>query len=235
MKELSPEQLAKIAEPLPPEAITPHPRIAGLSAIKGIFVSERLNQVFGVGAWVVKTDLSSEITSAITVTNAGRERIEYTAIAKTIFTVPAHEIYYECIASSTNGDPGDAAKGATTDAITKIASWIGIGMDVYKGKHLTPITPTQPRAMRQEAPVAKKPATSTPAKQEAKADFEQRLGLQPTIDEVIETERLRENYRKLLQEYDSKGGRKPWPNSQDLTADRLTKGIEVLTSEIAAL
>ena len=135
MKPLSSEQLAKIAEPLPPEAIAAHPRMAGLSTIKGIFVTERLNQVFGVGAWVVKTDLSAPITTVHTTTNAGRERIEYTAVAKTIFTVPAHDIYYECIASSTNSDPGDAAKGATTDAITKIASWIGIGIDVYKGKH----------------------------------------------------------------------------------------------------
>jgi hypothetical protein len=43
MKPLSPEQLAKIAEPLPPEAIAAHPRMAGLSTIKGIFVTERLN------------------------------------------------------------------------------------------------------------------------------------------------------------------------------------------------
>ncbi|NDF99654.1 MAG: hypothetical protein EB101_12195, partial [Chitinophagia bacterium] len=89
MKTLTPEQLAKIAEPLPPESIAPHPTKDNLSTIKGIFVTERLNQVFGVGAWVVKTDLSSPITTVHTTTNAGRERIEYTAVAKTIFTVPA--------------------------------------------------------------------------------------------------------------------------------------------------
>lgn len=94
--------------------------------------------------------------------------------------------------------------------------------------------PEAKRAMRQQAPLKKVSAPSE-AEQEAKADFEQRLGLQPTIDEVIETERLRDRYKALLLDYHTKGGRKAWPNSQDLTADRLTKGIEVLTTEIASL
>ena len=55
--------------------------MAGLSTIKGIFVTERLNQVFGVGAWVVKTDLSAPIATVNTTTNAVRERIEYSAVA----------------------------------------------------------------------------------------------------------------------------------------------------------
>jgi hypothetical protein len=68
-------------------------------------------------------------------TSSGRERTEYTAILKTILEIPEYSIYYECIASSVNDDPGDACKGATTDAITKICSYIGIGIDVFKGRH----------------------------------------------------------------------------------------------------
>ena len=140
MKQLSKEQLDLIKKPLPREAVTQHPTKQNLSTIKAIYVTERLNDVFGVGKWKVKTDgvwddRTPMISEKTRTTQAGRERTEYTAILKTIFEVPEYDIYYECVASSTNDDMGDACKGATTDAITKICSYIGIGIDVFKGKH----------------------------------------------------------------------------------------------------
>ena len=212
MKPLSPEQLAKIAEPLPPEAIAAHPRMAGLSTIKGIFVTERLNQVFGVGAWVVKTDLSSPITTVHTTTNAGRERIEYTAVAKTIFTVSAHDIYYECIASSTNSDPGDAAKGATTDAITKIASWIGIGIDVYKGKH----------------GAAPKPANAN------LLDLNDKLGLVPEerFNNFIAAT-LRADFLKLVQKLPADQQERFMKDIDQMTPARFEKGIQFIQNQLS--
>jgi hypothetical protein len=52
-------------------------------------------------------------------------------------------VYYECYGGNDNGgaersknfDLGDAFKGATTDAITKIGSYLGIAIDVFKGQH----------------------------------------------------------------------------------------------------
>jgi hypothetical protein len=210
MKPLSPAQLAKIAEPLPPEAIAAHPRMAGLSTIKGIFVTERLNQVFGVGAWVVKTDLSAPITTVHTTTNAGRERIEYTAVAKTIFTVPAHDIYYECIASSTNSDPGDAAKGATTDAITKIASWIGIGIDVYKGKH----------------GAAPKPANAN------LLDLNDKLGLVPAYDDLTAAT-LRADFIKLVQKLPADQQERFMKDLDQMTPARFEKGIQFIQNQLS--
>ena len=212
MKPLSPEQLAKIAEPLPPEAIAAHPRMAGLSTIKGIFVTERLNQVFGVGAWVVKTDLSAPITTVHTTTNAGRERIEYTAVAKTIFTIPAHDIYYECIASSTNSDPGDAAKGATTDAITKIASWIGIGIDVYKGKH----------------GAAPKPANAN------LLDLNDKLGLVPEerFNNFIAAT-LKADFIKLVQKLPADQQERFLKDLDQMTPARFEKGIQFIQNQLS--
>ncbi len=140
MKQLSKEQIELIKKPLPREAVTPHPTKQNLSTIKAIYVTERLNDVFGIGKWKIKTDgvwddRTPMISEKTRTTQAGRERTEYTAILKTIFEVPEYDIYYECVASSTNDDMGDACKGATTDAITKICSYIGIGIDVFKGKH----------------------------------------------------------------------------------------------------
>lgn len=113
-----------------------HPTKQNLSTIKAIYVTERLNDVFGVGSWTIKTNLVDPgIMEKVRITSSGKERTEYTAVAKTILEVSEYGIYYECIASSINDDPGDACKGATTDAITKICSYIGIGIDVFKGLH----------------------------------------------------------------------------------------------------
>jgi hypothetical protein len=71
-------------------------------------------------------------------------------VIKTFFSVPEYGIEYECYGGNDNSDRGDAFKGATTDAITKIGSWLGIGADVFKGKHSAQApkataTPAQPR------------------------------------------------------------------------------------------
>jgi hypothetical protein len=134
-KKLSEQQLLLIKKPLPKEAVAAHPSRSNLSTIKAIYVTERLNDVFGVGEWTIRTELIAPIMEKTKTTNAGKERTEYTAILKTVFEITDYGIYYESIASSVNDDPGDACKGATTDAITKICSYIGIGIDVFKGQH----------------------------------------------------------------------------------------------------
>jgi len=112
------EQLRK---PLPAEAISQHPTKTFLSTIKAIYVVERLNDVFGIGGWFVKNEVIKE----------GEKWI----IMKATLTVPAHEIEIEQFGGNDNADPGDAYKGAATDALTKIGSYLEIGIDVFKGKH----------------------------------------------------------------------------------------------------
>lgn len=114
--------------PLPSEAITQHPTKTYLSSIKAIYVTERMNEAFGVGGWQIKVD-------AVSTNDKGM------VVVKVMYTVPQYNIYYECFGGNDNGgessknfDLGDAYKGATTDAITKIGSYLGIGADVFKGK-----------------------------------------------------------------------------------------------------
>ena len=57
----------------------------------------------------------------------------YTATAKVIFTVPVDGVHLEQFGGSTNDDEGDALKGSATDGLTKIASYLGIGAEIYKG------------------------------------------------------------------------------------------------------
>jgi len=134
---LTQDQIALIKKPLPKEAVTQHPTKQNLSTIKAIYVTERLNDVFGIGSWIIETNIVGDVMEKTRTTSSGRERTEYTAILKTCLSIPEYGIYYESIASSVNDDPGDACKGATTDAITKICSYIGIGIDVFKGQHDT--------------------------------------------------------------------------------------------------
>ena len=119
-KTITPAMRSALSQPLPTEAVTPHPSKKFLSSIKSIYVTERLNEVFGCGAWRVQTDFM--------------DRQDKMIVVKVKFSIPEYNIEYECFGGNDNADLGDAYKGATTDALTKIASWLGIGVEVFKGE-----------------------------------------------------------------------------------------------------
>ena len=54
-------------------------------------------------------------------------------VVKTTLDIPEYNIHFESYGGNDNKDLGDAYKGASTDAIKKIGSWLGIGADVFKG------------------------------------------------------------------------------------------------------
>jgi len=128
--EITPEMREQLRKPLPPEAISTHPTKTFLSAIKAIYVEERLNDVFGIGAWRTKVEF---IESADTKPDKNGF-VAKMVVAKLIFEIPAYSVYHECYGGNDNADLGDAYKGATTDAITKVGSYLEIGIDVFKGK-----------------------------------------------------------------------------------------------------
>lgn len=122
--------LDELKKPLPEEAIKPHPTKTYLSSIKAIYVTERFNDVFGIGKWTQKVE------------HIYHNKENGMVVVKVIFEVPELNIYYESFGGNDNGgsgnrnfDLGDAYKGATTDALTKIGSYLGVGIDVFKGKH----------------------------------------------------------------------------------------------------
>lgn len=131
IKTLSAEKQAQLVRPLPPEAVTPHPTKTYLSSIKSIYVTERLNEVFGVGSWRVEVEKVDQANKMV--------------VVKVHLTIPAYGIDYECYGGNDNADLGDAYKGATTDALTKIASWLGIGQEVFKGEAGKALQRTAPK------------------------------------------------------------------------------------------
>ena len=124
MKQLTQQQIDLLNQPLPPEAVKPHPTKNYLSSINAIYVTERLNQVFGVGAWKIHVE---EVTTA----QSGKNVM---VVTKTCFEVNEYGIHLEAYGGNDNADLGDAYKGSTTDAITKIGSYLGIGADIWKDK-----------------------------------------------------------------------------------------------------
>lgn len=142
IKKLTTEQITQLHQPLPAKALRPHPTKAFLTTINSIYVTERLNEVFGVGSWQTKSEIINNTEKMV--------------VVKTTLTIPEYGIYYECFGGNDNADKGDAHKGAVTDAITKIGSWLGIGAEVWKneaGKQQASPTPQQkPKAQPKPAP-----------------------------------------------------------------------------------
>lgn len=135
-KKLTAEQVAMLNEPLPAKALKQHPTKAFLTTINSIYVTERLNKVFGVGAWRVKPELQDADGKMV--------------VVKTTLTIPEYGIEYECYGGNDNADRGDAYKGAVTDAITKIGSWLGIGAEVWKNEAGKQTAPRQQSAQPQQ-------------------------------------------------------------------------------------
>lgn len=122
---------SKLSEKLPSWALKPHPTKTKMTVIHPMAVIDRLNDVFGIGAWQFKTDFIS-CEREIQKTKTGERQI-YVSAVKGILLIPNHQIHIEQFGGSTNDDKGDALKGGATDALTKIASYLGVGASVYKG------------------------------------------------------------------------------------------------------
>jgi hypothetical protein len=140
-KKITEAMREQLGAPLPLEAVSPHPTKKFLSSIKSIYVTERLNEVFGVGSWKLFTEYI--------------EKVDKMVVVKVTFRIPEYNIDYECFGGNDNADLGDAYKGATTDALTKIASWLGIGREVFKGEAGKAQPKSQPQARPQQQPKKK--------------------------------------------------------------------------------
>lgn len=131
-KELTKEQIAKLNEWLPKEALTK--RFDGMTNIAPWAVTERLNEVFGVGKWIPRTEFVNAF-------DKGNPENMPHIVTKNTLEIPEYGIYLESWGGNTNTkDIGDAYKGSQTDSLSKMASWLGIGLGVWKGEysHNTP-------------------------------------------------------------------------------------------------
>jgi len=126
------DKIKLLHAPLPAWAVKEHPTKRGMSAIHPMSIVDRLNEVFGIGQWQTSVEkLSSNEWSQET--KNGPRKV-YTATSKIKLDIDEYGIHLEQFGGSTNDDEGDALKGSATDGLTKIASYLGIGAEIYKGK-----------------------------------------------------------------------------------------------------
>ena len=113
-----------LREPFPPEAISQHPTKTFLSTIKAIYVVERLNDVFGIGEWELEHEIVKDDPEYVTV--RGRLVIKNLGFGTS-------EQYGGHKKTGKNTEPADGYKSAVTDCLSKCASYLEIGIDVFKG------------------------------------------------------------------------------------------------------
>ena len=131
-KKLSQEQVAQLKADFPAEAISPCPKKPFLSTIKAYAIVCRLNEVFGVGSWSLKSDyIQTEKKTQLT--KEGKERPIYEILAKATIDIPEYNIHLEQLGGGEDEVLGDAGKSAITDALNKCASYLYIGYSVFNG------------------------------------------------------------------------------------------------------
>jgi len=150
------EMRVALREPMPAEAVSQHPTKPFLSTIKAIYVVERLNDIFGIGGWT-------------TVHNIVSDTPEYVTVSGHIHIYPPYNIttptqYGGHSKTGKNTEPSDGYKSAVTDLQSKCASYLEIGIDVFKGKHSTGVTQAGFNQTPKQPPP--KPASKPPVKQD---------------------------------------------------------------------
>ncbi len=137
MQELTQEIREKLRAPFPAEAITQHPTKTYLSTIKAIYVTERLNDIFGIGGWDLEYSIISDTDDYVAV----QGRIVVPALEiKTPMQFGGHG------KTGKNTEPADGYKSAMTDCQSKCASYLEIGIDVFKGKVGSPKSAPLPKS-----------------------------------------------------------------------------------------
>lgn len=130
--QITPDMVEELQKPLPDWAVKAHPTRANMSAIHPMAIIDRLNSVFGFGTWSFTTEPISW-NKEVQQTRNG-ERDVYVSAVKGTLEIPEFAVLIQQYGGSTNDDLGDSLKGSGTDALTKIASYLGIGAEIYKGR-----------------------------------------------------------------------------------------------------
>lgn len=139
------EIYTKLSAPFPDEAYgADTSRGTILTSLKAQYIVERLNEVLGLGNWRIEGDWKDVADGILFIGELTCQLDAETVIS----TGPVAGFGSDNLASS-----GDAYKSARTECMSKAASLLGIGNDMYKGK----IAPRIDKAeVREEAPSEEK-------------------------------------------------------------------------------
>lgn len=123
--QISEQMREKFRAPFPPEAYQAHGSKSFLTSLKAMYVIERLNDVFGIGRWNLEHEIINSENGYILM-KGQLKLLDYPDII-----VPAQYGGHKTGGAGT--EMADGYKSAITDCITKSASYLEIGIDVFKG------------------------------------------------------------------------------------------------------
>lgn len=114
----------KLRADFPKEAYKQHPTKTFLTTLKAMYVTERLNDIFGVGRWAIETEIIERTDNYILLQG------EFKCLD---FEVILPKQFGGHSTTGTNVEIADGYKSALTDCQSKIASYLEIGIDMFKG------------------------------------------------------------------------------------------------------
>jgi hypothetical protein len=134
--------------PLPQAALKDLPHKPGMTAISPIYVTDRMNEAFGIGGWQFEPEVINDADKMV--------------IVRGVLSIPSIDARIVQFGGNDNRDRGDAYKGAATDALTKCCSYLGVGAHVWRNnqpseREMAAVTPAKPRSKPNSASQRAKP------------------------------------------------------------------------------
>ena len=190
IKGIGKEIRSRLRAEFPAEAMSSIPGKEFLTSIKAIYIVERLNDCFGIGKWNHSVEIIAN----------GDDH----ALVLGTLLVPEFEIKISQFGGGAcrrkNANPlhelGDTFKSAMTDSLTKCASYLEVGIDVFKGN--APTARTTAPTFTPPAPDYR-PNPKTYASGEA-TPTEKQIAYARRLIAGIEDDSKRNIYKKRLDE-----------------------------------
>lgn len=109
----------------PDEAYKKHDSKSFLTTLKAMYIVERLNDVFGIGRWTIDDQKVIKDDGNYVLMSGRLTFLDYDCQIPTQYGGHA--------TSGTNKEPADGYKSAVTDILSKSASYLEIGIELFKG------------------------------------------------------------------------------------------------------
>jgi hypothetical protein len=153
--------------PLPQAALKSMPHKQGMTAISPIYVTERMNEAFGIGGWQFEPDVVNDTDKMV--------------IVRGVLTIPSINGRIVQFGGNDNRDRGDAYKGAATDALTKCCSYLGVGAHVWRNN--------QPSELESALPAPAKPRSkpNSASQKTKKPEFNKTAELEKELEKHEES------------------------------------------------
>lgn len=193
---ISQEMRIELRKDFPKEAYKKHPTKTFLTTLKAMYVTERLNDVFGIGRWTIEIEIVERTTGYVLVQG------EFKSMD---FQVIVPKQFGGHVTVGKNTEVADGFKSAVTDCQSKIASYLEIGIEMFKGLVVVGANPNR-------APVVATTTSKPTTGKKSTVTITKEVSNKPTKEEKIPV-----SLSRVIQECNSQAAlSKTWGANKDL-------------------